>query len=428
MIELTTAEYQPDRGLLISMPRMPEPVTSRAPAGASSWHRGAASVLVAVLALGTTLGIGYPLFSLYLSTHGASSAAVAASGAMTSVGIVASAPLLPVLVRRFGLWGVLSGSLTVMITTLAAIAAWRSEAAWFPLRLLLGATINGVFVCSETWLNQAAPEHLRGRVLAAYATVMSSGIIFGPLLLAALGARSAAPFIVATAIAAIAIVPVVLARRDEPALIRSDVQNLSVRRFTRHAGPLLGVVLALAFFSAAQLSLLPIYLGERGASDQLAALALTAVTLGSLALQAPIGWLADHFDRRRILTACATAGILGGVVLPFLDASGPVLWAVVFTWGGLAYGVYPVGLAVLGSGLTASELVSANAVWSLLWGAGGVVGLPVTGAAMSLFGANALPITLAAVWAAATFWLLLDQRRRRRQPELSQLEAVTPRS
>jgi MFS family permease len=396
---------------------LPEPILSRVPVGASGWQRGAASVLVAVLALGTTLGIGYPLFSLYLSAHGASSAAVAASGTMTSIGIVASAPLLPVVVRRFGLWGVLCGSLMVMVATLAAIAVWRSEVAWFPLRLLLGATINGVFVCSETWLNQATPEHLRGRVLAAYATVMSTGIIFGPLLIAALGARSTAPFVVATAIAAIAFVPVVIARKDEPALIRSEVENLSVRRFMRHAGPLLGVVLALAFFSAAQLSLLPIYLGERGASDRLAALALTAVTLGSLALQVPVGWLADHFDRRRILTACAAAGICGGVALPFLDASGLLLWAVVFAWGGLAYAVYPVGLAVLGSSLTASELVSANAVWALLWGAGGVVGLPVTGAAMSLFGANALPLTLAAVWAVATLWLFVDQRRRPDQHE-----------
>jgi MFS family permease len=394
--------------------------------GDSGWRRGAGSVLVAVLALGTTLGIGYPLFSLYLSTHGASSTAIAVSGAMTSVGIVASAPLLPVLVRRFGLWGVLSGSLALMIATLAAIAVWRSERAWFPLRLGLGATINGVFVCSETWLNQAAPEYLRGRVLAAYATVMSTGIIFGPLLVAGLGARSAVPFIVATAIAVVAMVPVVIARTDEPPLTRDSVENLSVRRFARQAGPLLGVVLALAFFSAAQLSLLPIYLGERGASERLAALALTAVTLGSLALQVPVGWLADHVDRRRILAACATAGILGGVLLPFLEPSGPLLWVVVFTWGGLAYGVYPVGLAVLGSSLTAAELVSANAVWSLLWGAGGVIGLPVTGAAMSVFGANALPVTLAVVWAAATLWLLFDQRRRRREPEGVHVAPPTP--
>jgi MFS family permease len=374
------------------------------------WRRGAASVLVAVLALGATLGMGYQLFSLYLSKHGASSAAIAVSGAMTSIGMVGSAPLLPPLVRRFGLWCVLSGSLAVMVATFALVAAWRFELAWLPLRLLLGVTINGTFVCSETWLNQAAPEHLRGRVLGAYATVMSGGIIAGPLLLAVLGTDNATPFLVAAAIAAIAMIPVLVARRDEPALRRSEVENFSMRRFRRHAGPLLGAILALAFFSAAQLSLLPLYLGERGASARVAALALTAVTLGSLLLQAPIGWLADHFDRHRILTACASAGVLGGMALPFLDPSGVLLWVVVFAWGGVAYGVYPVGLAVLGSSLTAGELVSANAVWSFVWGSGGVVGLAATGAAMSLFGADALPLTLAAVWALATSWLVLAPR------------------
>ncbi|MEO9174931.1 MAG: MFS transporter [Gaiellales bacterium] len=386
------------------------------PIAAIRWHRGAASVLVSVLALGTTVGIGYPLYSLYLSTHGASSAAVAISGAMTSIGMVVSAPLLPVLVRRFGLWGLLVGTLVVMVATLAAIAAWRSELAWFPLRLLLGATINGVFVCSETWLNQAAPEHLRGRVLGAYATTLSAGIILGPLLIAALGTRSIAPFLVAVAIAALAIVPVMLARRDEPPLVRTDVEPFSLGRFRRHVGALLGAVLALAFFSASVLSLLPVYLGARGASDRAAALSVAALTLGSLVAQPPIGWLADHFDRHRILLMCAAAAGLGGLVLPLLGPSGVLLWIVVFAWGAFAYAVYPLGLGVLGSSLTPGQLVSANAVWSFVWGTGGVVGLPATGAAMSLFGPQALPLTLAVVWALALVWLVAARRRGAVQP------------
>jgi MFS family permease len=368
-------------------------------------------VLVAVLAMGTTLGIGYPLFSLYLAAHGASSAAVSVNGAMTSVGIVASAPLLPRLVRRLGLWGVLSNSVAVMVATLTAIAILRSEAAWFPLRLLLGAAINGVFVCSETWLNQTAPEQMRGRVLAAYSGALSTGIIAGPVLLAVLGARSTLPFVAAIALASLAIVPVIVAHPYEPALVRSDVERLSLRRFVQQIGPLLGVVLALAFFSSAVLSLLPIYLGDRGSSDRTAALALTAVTLGALLLPIPLGWLADHYDRRPILITCATAGVLGGLALPVLDPSSALLWVLVFAWGGFAYGVYPVGLAVLGSNLSASQLVSANAAWSLVWGAGGIVGLPATGAAMSLFGAEALPLTLAATWSLAVIWMLISLRR-----------------
>jgi MFS family permease len=389
-------------------------MTPLVPAAPVSWRRGVASMLVAVLALGTTVGIGYPLFSLYLDTHGASSAAVAVSGAMTSVGMVASAPLLPLLVRRLGLWGLLVRSLLVMIATLAVIAAWRSETAWFPLRMLLGATINGVFVCSETWLNQAAPEHVRGRVLASYGTVMSAGVIGGPLLLAVLGADSSAPFIVVVAVAAVALGPVALARRDEPPLPRGDVGGFSLRRFTSHVGPLLGAILALACFSASVLSLLPVYLGERGTSVRGAALGLTALMLGSLAMQVPIGWLADRTDRRRLLAACAGLVALGGLLLPFLGASGVLLWAVLFLWGGIAFGVYPVGLAVLGSSLTPAQLVSANAVWSFVWGSGGVVGLPATGVAMSLFGASALPITLALVWALALAWMLASGRTRRR--------------
>ncbi len=373
-------------------------------------------MLIAVAALGTTLGIGYPFFSLYLAQHGASSAAVAVSGAMTSVGMVASAPLLPVLVRRLGLWGVLALSLAVMVATLAAIGALRSEAAWFPLRLLLGATINGVFGCSETWLNQAAPEHVRGRVLAGYSSALSAGAILGPLLLALFGTRTLLPFVVLVCIAGAAMIPVLLARRDEPALVRGEVESFSLRGFSRHVGPLLGAILALAFFSAAVLSLLPLYLGARGASVRATALGITVLLLGSLFLQVPIGWLADHVNRRRLLVACAAAGVLGGVLLPFLAPSGPLLWLVLFAWGGFAYGVYPLGLGVLGSSLTSAQLVTANAVWSFVWGIGGVVGLPAAGAAMSVFGASALPVVLALVWGVAVVWLLAAGRRRAHAP------------
>ena len=371
---------------------------------------------MSVFAIGTTLGIGYPLFSLYLATHGASSAAVAVSGAMTSVGMVASAPLLPPLVRRQGLWSVLVSALGVMVATLAAIAIWRSAWVWLPLRLILGAAINGVFVSSETWLNQAAPERLRARMMGAYATVMSAGIIVGPVLLALLGARSTTPFLCAVAIACLAVIPVAIARPDEPAIVRSEIENFSLRRFRKHAGPLLGAVLALAFFSAAVLSLLPVYVGARGASDRVAALALTAVTIGSLALQVPIGWVADHLERRRILTTCAAAGAVGGFALPFLDPSGVFFWLVMFAWGGFAYAVYPLGLAVLGSSLTSGQLVSANAVWSFVSGAGGVVGLPATGAAMAIFGPRAMPVALALIWTIAVAWLLVGRQSPRRRP------------
>jgi MFS family permease len=384
---------------------------ARAHARPGSARRGIACVFAAVLAVGVTTGVGYPLFSLYLADHGASSASVALSGAMTALGMAASAPLLPRLVRTLGLWGLFSSALGLMIVVLAAIAVWRSEAAWFPLRFVLGGTLNCVFVCSEMWLNQASPERVRARILSAYTTTLSAGIMAGPVLLAALGTRTITPFATAAALAALAVIPLVAGRRAVPVLAREEIVDFSLRRFARHVGPLLGALVVLAFFSASVLSLLPVYLADRGVGHRTAALAVTAVTLGTLLLQGPIGWLADRTDRNRVLLVCTAAGVGGGVALPLLDPSGVVIWLVIVAWGGLAYGVYPVGLAVLGSSLTAGQMVSANAVWSFLWGMGGAVGLPVSGAAMSLLGPEALPLTLALVWTVAIAWLLTARPR-----------------
>ena len=64
-------------------------------------------------------------------------------------------------------------------------------------------------------------------------------------------------------------------------------------------------------------------------------------------------------------------------------------------WGGISFAIYPVGLALLGQRFRGGDIARANTAFSLIYILGGLVGRPLTGAAMDAFGDPGLGWTLA---------------------------------
>jgi MFS family permease len=352
---------------------------------------------------GAMLSVTYPLLALLLEAQGASDAFIGASAAMTPAGCLVSAPLLPWSVRRLGPWRVMVGSLGGTALILLGIWLWRDPVAWFPLRLLLGFAINGVMGVSETWINLIARPERRGRTLGAYTTVLAVGFALGPVLLALVGPASPIPFAVGIALTLLAMLSLLPARGAEAPMGQGASQPLPA--LLRRNGALLLGIVALALFDGALLSLLPVYALDHGLGERQAALILTPLVVGNMVLQFPVGWLADHLDRRVVLTGCALAGCLGGVLLPLVVESPFWLWPVLMGWGGLTFGIYPVVLAVLGHRLAGDDLLTANMAIAVVWGAGGLAGPALIGAAMQLGGPVGLPVGLAVTWGALALFL-----------------------
>ena len=119
------------------------------------------------------------------------------------------------------------------------------------------------------------------------------------------------------------------------------------------------------------------------------------IWVGSVAavfFQYPIGWLADKVNRSWLLIVCVLALMVSIFLFPLLVEGGRdawwqpqalALWAVVSIWGGSMGGIFTVGITLLGERFRDVELVSANAVFSLLFGVGGLLGPFLAGTAMS---------------------------------------------
>jgi len=134
----------------------------------------------------------------------------------------------------------------------------------------------------------------------------------------------------------------------------------------------------------------------------------TAIGLGNVLMQIPLGLISDSIrDRRILLLICAAIGFIGMIGLPYVVTNWYLMAGLLLIWGGVVAGLYTVGLAHLGSQLQGRELASANAAFIFCYGIGMLAGPQAAGVGMDLLGANGFPITLSLFFAAFIIIVLI---------------------
>ncbi len=316
-------------------------------------------------------------------------------------------PLLaPRCVRWLGIRNFMLVCFGIDIALTLALKAFDSVAAWFVLRALLGLVGSSVFTTGEAWINRLAGDKGRGRIIGLYAAALSAGFGTGPLVLSLTGIQGWSPFIANAAITALAAVPLLGAGNGMDSFGQERVAS-PLTMFAR-APLIVGVVAIFGVFESALMALLPIWGVRIGLSVRMAAATLTAVYFGSIVLQVAIGWLSDRLSRIAALRLCSVVGLVGAVMLLSVSASPLVLFGLLFAWGGVASGIYPVALSMAGDRFRGGDLVSVNPAMIIAYGLGGLVGPPVGGAAMDIRNPQGLLwlfVLLFAGLLAATCWV-----------------------
>ena len=179
-------------------------------------------------------------------------------------------------------------------------------------------------------------------------------------------------------------------------------------RFTVAAAP---VLMLTAFFGGmmdlAVINMLPLYGIAIGVDDKTASYLLTAFVTGNVVLQIPIGWLADRLGKPAIMLVCTGGSLAGAVLLPMVGAPGPLLWILLFLWGGVLFAVYTVALGLLGDRFPPAHLAAANTVFVMVYNLGSFSGPVVAGAAMDLWSKHGMAATIgvsAALLMTAVLW------------------------
>jgi MFS family permease len=364
---------------------------------AAERRRGLAAAISSVTVFGLGISLGGPLLSLILEARGTDATLTGLNAASTFVGVIVGPWLTPAAVRWLGIRRLLLICLALNIAVFQLMRVFDSIAAWFVLRAALGLTGSSIFTTTEAWINLLASDRGRGRVIGFYMAALCAGFALGPLLLSMTGIEGWRPFVAASAIVAVSAIPLLGVGDHVHHLGRGEGGSV-LAVFGKAPFILFATALA-GFYEQTTLSLLPVWGLRIGLGTALAAATLTAVYLGAIALQVPIGWLSDRMARLWVLRLCAAAGVIGAALLVVLGSTIVPLFAVLFVWGGMVTGIYSVALSMAGERFTGADLVSVNAAMIMSYGLGGLVGPVLGGAAIDLRNPEGLPALLLVLFA-----------------------------
>lgn len=345
----------------------------------------AAAILCAALA-GCGFGLLMPLVSLNLEAMTGSGAIVGANATAAAISTIVITPLIPFLLSRLPPRPALAGASLFTGLGIAVFPFLPDVYAWWALRFITGCAVTLIFVGSETWINQLARPESRASLLAAYATVLSAGFGSGGLLLAALGWQGFAPWLVGAAIFIVGAGPILLLRGPDLTPPQSGDAGLkALLGAARLAPPAILAGLVFGAMETGVFSLVPVYSQRLGFDVATVGIIGAAAACGGIALQIPIGRLADRSGKLKTLKAVAA----GGVILPLLAAAAganlAALLPLVFLFAGLSSAFYTLGLALIGERVQAGALAAANSAFIFAYGVGSLLGPPVMGAMMDGF-------------------------------------------
>jgi MFS family permease len=356
------------------------------------------AAIAGITVFGFALGLMFPLLSLMMEKKGVSPTLIGYNAAMQPLGILIAGFIVPAMTRR---WGTKPVAIPAAILTAALILAYPFIPifwGWFAVRFIQGLAVAALFSVSEAWVVEAATGPARSRIMAVYTGVLSLSFGLGPTLISVTGIDSALPFYIGAAVLLASTVPMVFYRQTEAFAPDSESDGLSMLGFARLVPMLIVAVGMFGIIDAANLGLLPVYGVKKGVSQETAALMVTAFIVGNAVLQFPIGWIADHWSKRGMMSACGIATAIGSALVPWAFGSW-MIWPLLALTGAASAGIYTLALAELGERFSGHELVAGTVAFSTTWGGAALIGALLGGWAIERFGPDGLPYAIAAVFA-----------------------------
>ena len=353
-----------------------------------------ATVALAVASFGH--GLTMPLLSLVLDHQGVDETLIGLNAGTYFIAVFAVAPLATRLLRARGPALLMLASILATVVLLALLRAFPNVWLWFPLRFALGMAASFLWIAGEAWVNHSATETHRGRIIAIFGIVVSAGFALGPLILSMTGTEGWAPFLVTIALLLVAAAVLAGALGSSPKL-RGKTGPLA--RYVLLAPVAMFGYFVFAAGDAMLLTFLPIYAAGLGVGEVDAIRLLTVLAAGSMALQYPIGWLADRVSNYAIAAAMGAVLLAGSAALPWALPLPAVSIVFMFFYGGALGALYTISLVLLGRRFKGADLSAASAMLAVMFCLGSFIWPSAGGAALDRFGGDAMPVSLIAAYA-----------------------------
>ena len=308
------------------------------------------------------------------------------------LGMLIGSQVAPVLISQVGHVRVFAALASLISASFLGFAIFVDPVAWFILRLLVGFCFSGVFVASESWLNEAASNENRGKAMSVYMIVQTVGILLAQILINFGDPSSFILFAIISVLVSISFAPILLSVSRVPVFTTSS--RMSPKDLYK-ASPLgsitmilLGGVFSLLFGMSA------VYGSEKGFSIKEISILVGSIYIAGALFQYPVGYISDRIDRRKLIISLSLLGLVGALMgLLFYENFYVILFAF-FIAGGVSHPLYSVVIAYTNDYLTVEDMSSAAGGLIFMAGIGGIIVPVLTGQLMNLYGPEALILIL----------------------------------
>jgi len=301
------------------------------------------------------------------------------------MGLLLGAWYTPGMIRRVGHVRVFAGLATMISAGFLLYAAFPNALVWMATRLLVGFCFSGVYIVCESWLNARASNDTRGQAMSAYMIVQTAGVVTAQGFLTVGDPAGYGLFALISILVSVSVAPILLT--VTPAPYYEAAKPMSLGALFR-ASPLgcVGAFVLGGIFSG-MFGMAAVYGGVAGLSVQEISIFVAALYTGGLVAQAPVGWLSDRMDRRRLILMVCVAGLLGAALGAVAGGAFVAAVAGAVFIGATANPLYGLIIAHTNDFLATDEMTSASSGLILLNGVGAVGGPVIVGVAMESLGA-----------------------------------------
>jgi MFS family permease len=371
----------------------------------TQWGNLVAAV-AAVACCDIATGLLLQLVPLLLERQGIPAWLIGLNAAMGPIGILLAGPLLPRIIGHFGSKTMAFVAVGMLILSITTFMLFQNIWTWFAVRFVFGIMVGMLFTISEAWVLTFAGERSRGRIMGFYTSILAISFAVGPLILPLTGIDGWLPWVIGITCVVLSALPLLTVNVSNVDFKSKD--GASYFRFFRRAPVLLLSVLSVTLFDHVYISFFTIFGMRSGLPLATGSTILGTAIICNVFLFTPMGMLADRWSRPGVMMIASALTAVLCLSLPLVAATWAI-WPVMIVVSAAAFGPYIISLATMGDRFSGGELIASSAAISAMWGVGGLIGPPIAGAAIDVFGINAMPVTMS-VFHGALLALLLISR------------------
>jgi MFS family permease len=338
-----------------------------------------------------------PVLAVRLQTAGHSASQIGIFAALPFFSIALMVPLMPRLFARLGVMRSYRLGLGLEVLTTLGYAASEHYLLWCALAAIGGIGAAAIWNGTEALIAHNAPPGLRGRLTGLYQTAMGAAMAAGPFVPGVLPLSPDGLTLLAVALLLLGLAtcwgPAAAAlRASHPGAVQLGLLGAMAR-----SPVLLVVAVAGGAFEAGLGSITTALGSQAGLSLAAAASIAGAAGLGSLLLQYPCGWLADHVAPRRLFGAAGVLLFIGSALFVLAPVWQPVLWLSAGLWGAVGGALYTLLMIRVAHDFADGSAVAGTAAMITGYTVGGALAPVLSGLVLDHFGSTGQSLWLSAL-------------------------------